>query len=175
MNLRRIKIIIVSVVCVLGSVFVTTHTSFFNNSPTAKNAQQQRERAHVAYVIDGDTVVLRDGRRVRYIGIDAPETGTGYTHTKECYAQEATARNRALVGGRDVTLERDVSDVDKYGRLLRYVYVDNVFVNKALVEEGFAKARRYRPDIKYARILESAQKNARAAQRGLWGTCQKER
>ncbi len=133
----------------------------------------EREIAHVAYVIDGDTIVLSDGRKVRYIGIDAPETGKGYDKKRECYSAEATARNRALVDGRDILLERDTSDVDRYGRLLRYVYVDDVFVNDVLVREGFAIARKYPPDTKYTNHFFVVQKSAQENGGGLWSVCTK--
>ncbi len=130
-----------------------------------------RTTAHVAHVIDGDTVQLSDGRLVRYIGIDTPETGKGYAQTQECYAREATARNRALVAGKDVLLERDVSDTDRYGRLLRYVYVGDTFVNAVLVRDGFARARRYPPDTAHADEFAALQERARTQGKGLWGQC----
>lgn len=138
---------------------------------TAPQTTFTREIAHVARVIDGDTIVLSDGRLVRYIGIDTPESSKRYTYTPECYAKEATKRNRTLVENKDVLLERDVSDTDQYNRLLRYVYVDNLFVNEILVAEGFAVARRYRPDTTYAKIFESAEDTARVERKGLWGIC----
>src|SRR5690606_18046200 len=79
--------------------------------------QAGREAAVVASVTDGDTVVLADGRRLRYIGIDTPET------TGECYASEASARNAELVLGKTVYFEKDVSEFDPFERLLRYVYL----------------------------------------------------
>jgi micrococcal nuclease len=78
--------------------------------------------ALVSRVIDGDTVELGDGSRVRYIGMDTPESAG------DCYAREATARNIALVLNRVVQLEKDVSETGQRGRLLRYVYVDGVMV-----------------------------------------------
>ncbi len=129
------------------------------------------ERARVRHVIDGDTIVLADGRVVRYIGIDTPETGTGYTAHRECYARQATERNRELVEGKVVRMVRDVSQTDRYGRLLRYVYVGDVFVNDVLVREGYAVARRYPPDIRYSKELEAAQREAQRHRRGIHGAC----
>ncbi|GAF76144.1 unnamed protein product, partial [marine sediment metagenome] len=76
-------------------------------------------------MIDGDTIIIEGDYRVRYIGIDAPEI---YPELEAC-GMEALEVNRALVEGREVRLEQDVSETDKYGRLLRYVYVDDIFVN----------------------------------------------
>ena len=80
------------------------------------------EQALVIRVIDGDTIELQDGSRVRYLGIDTPETD-------EYYYTEATAKNRELVEGKIVELQSGKRDQDKYDRLLRYVYVNGVFVN----------------------------------------------
>ena len=118
----------------------------------------------VTRVIDGDTVVIDTGQRVRYIGIDTPEV---YPQP-EAGGMEAWQANRQLVEGKKVRLERDVSETDKYGRLLRYVYVDDVFVNAELVRLGLAEAKAYPPDIKYQDYLEEMEAEARAAGRGMW-------
>jgi endonuclease YncB( thermonuclease family) len=101
-------------------------------SPSEPETLQGLLTALVSRVIDGDTVELGDGSRVRYIGMDTPETAG------DCYNREATARNIELVLNRVVQLEKDVSETDQYGRLLRYVYVDGVMVNEVLVREGYA-------------------------------------
>ncbi|RJQ54073.1 MAG: hypothetical protein C4521_04260 [Actinobacteria bacterium] len=119
--------------------------------------------AVVSRVIDGDTVELANGRRVRYIGIDTPERG-------KPYCEEASSRNRRLVEGKRVKLVKDVSETDKYGRLLRYVYVGSTFVNAALVRDGYAMAYTYPPDVKYADYFVWLQGQARTANRGLWGS-----
>jgi micrococcal nuclease len=111
--------------------------------------------------------------KVRYIGIDTPET----IHSGQkvgCLADEATLRNMELVEGKQVTLIKDVSEVDKYNRLLRYVYVNDVFINKVLVDEGYAKAVTYPPDVRFSKDFLEAEKVARESSVGLWGaTCDK--
>ncbi|GJM41932.1 MAG: nuclease [Ardenticatenaceae bacterium] len=100
------------------------------------------ETAVVTEVIDGDTInVLVDGRsyRVRYIGIDTPE------RDEACFA-DATAANAAFVEGQTVRLVTDVSNTDRFDRLLRYVYVDDILVNAELVAGGWAESKRYQPD-----------------------------
>jgi len=119
------------------------------------------EQALVTSVIDGDTVELADGRRVRYLGIDTPESG-------EYYAEEATARNKELVEGKTVELQRGDRDQDEYGRLLRYVYVDGVFVNAELIAQGYAKAYIFDPDDRYSQILVQLEQYAKMKNRGLW-------
>ena len=121
------------------------------------------EQALVTSVIDGDTVELADGRRVRYLGIDTPESG-------EYYAEEATARNKELVEGKTIELQRGDRDQDEYGRLLRYVYVDGVFVNAELIAGGYAKAYIFDPDDRYSQILVQLEQYAKMRERGLWAT-----
>jgi len=101
---------------------------------------------------------------VRYIGIDTPEI---YPQS-EPFGREAWQANRRLVEGKRVRLERDVSETDKYGRLLRYVYVDGVFVNAELVKQGLARAKAYPPDTKYQDYLRQMETEAREAGRGMW-------
>jgi micrococcal nuclease len=132
----------------------------------------------VTRVIDGDTIeVMYHGvpTRVRYIGVDTPET-VHPSKPVECFGVEASAKNKALVLGQEIRLERDISDTDRYGRLLRYVYVDDVFVNHVLVAEGYAHARSYPPDVAFSDIFRQAEREAREAGRGLWGTdCEAEK
>ena len=116
-------------------------------------------------VIDGDTIVIAGGAHVRYIGMDTPEI---YPEV-EYYGLEAKAKNIELVEGKLVTLVKDVSETDKYGRLLRYVYVDGVFVNGELVRLGYARAVAYSPDTKYESLLSQLEKEAKAAKLGIWG------
>lgn len=120
----------------------------------------------VTKVIDGDTIVLESGEVVRYIGIDTPESA------KECFASESKDKNSELVVEKSVRLEKDVSERDRYNRLLRYVFVDNVFVNDFLVREGYATAVSYPPDVKYQEQFRQAEREAFDANRGLWGGCQ---
>ena len=124
------------------------------------------EQATVTRVIDGDTIDVRlNGRteRVRYIGINTPE------RDEVCY-EAATAANAALVSGQQVTLVRDVSETDSYGRLLRYVYVGDVFVNGEMVADGYAESRAYPPDTRQQMYLDSLERAAKAAGRGCHPT-----
>lgn len=118
------------------------------------------ETAVVTHIVDGDTIdVTINGNewRVRYIGMDTPEIGSA------C-AREATAANASLVAGQTVRLVRDVSQTDRYGRLLRYVYVGDTFVNGALVAGGWAIAKDYPPDTAMAAVLHSLE--SQGANRG---------
>ncbi|MFC1905403.1 thermonuclease family protein [Chloroflexota bacterium] len=112
-------------------------------------------------VIDGDTIIITGGYRVRYIGIDAPENG-------QPYFTEAMEANSKFVERKNVTLEKDISEKDKYGRLLYYVYVDNIFVNAEMVRLGYAHAKTYPPNIKHQIYLEAIENEARQLKRGIW-------
>ena len=117
---------------------------------TSKARRRGKESAYCTRVIDGDTIqVIVDGRleRVRYIGMDTPEVGeSGY--------KSATEANRHLVVGRTITMQRDKTDRDKYGRLLRYVWVGKTFVNAKLVRMGKATVMVVAPNVR--RIQEIA-------------------
>ena len=132
--------------------------------PPLTGCQALPDTARVTQVIDGDTIIIAGGFRVRYIGIDAPEVHP----TTEVFGIEAWQANRDLVEGKTVRLERDVSDTDRYGRLLRYVYVDNTFVNAELVRRGLARAKAYPPDTKHQDYLQALETEARHAGRGIW-------
>jgi endonuclease YncB( thermonuclease family) len=129
---------------------------------------------YVVRVIDGDTIeVERNGElaTVRYIGIDTPEVERP-NQAGECYGTEAKYENARLVHGMPVRLVRDVSDTDQYGRLLRYVYYEDKFINLALVQGGFAEAKTYNPNIAKQSELDTAETAAVAAKRGIWSeTC----
>src|SRR5436309_10865554 len=111
--------------------------------------------ARVTRVVDGDTIHVEVGGkdyRLRYIGIDTPET-VDPRRPVGCFGAEASERNRQLVEGRTVGLEKDVSETDSFGRLLRYVWVEDQMVNEALVEEGYALAAPYPPDVRYSGVF----------------------
>lgn len=123
------------------------------------------EEALVTYIVDGDTIdVSIDGNtyRIRYIGMDTPERGAPYF-------DEATEANRELVEDQAVILVKDVSETDRYGRLLRYVYLqDGTFINAELVRQGYAVIATFPPDVRHQDLFLTLQQEARDADRGLW-------
>ena len=142
--------------------------------PACIPANAPLEVGLVTSVVDGDTIhVLIDGQdhSLRYIGIDTPET----VHPEipvEYFGPEASAKNKELVEGKSVILVKDVSDTDQYGRLLRYVFVEDLaglFVNFELVRAGYAHASTYPPDVACADFFSQAEQAARVALAGLWG------
>ena len=120
----------------------------------------QAETVTVLRVIDGDTCLLEDGRRVRYLGINAPEKG-------DPHAAEATLANNTLVGGKAIRLEPSRTRRDRDNRLLAYVFVGDTFVNEELVRQGHAHLR-HSVRAKYLQRLLQAQDEARTAGLGLW-------
>lgn len=126
--------------------------------------------ALVTQVVDGDTIYVEmkgEQRTVRYIGVDTPEVDARLG--VECFGAEASASNEELVEGEMVGLEKDVSETDQYGRLLRYVWLGGEMVNSILVREGYAEAKRYPPDVRYQALLDGLEKDARASGAGQWG------
>lgn len=121
----------------------------------------------VASVPDGDGLNLADGRRVRYIGLDAPEMG-GSGQAAEPYAAQAKAFNARLVLHQRVRLLRDASDTDRHGRLLRYVYAGKLFVNAEIVAAGWATTLTVWPDERHVAEFEHLEQEARRQRRGMW-------
>ena len=122
----------------------------------------------VVSITDGDTirVQLGSGReeRVRYIGIDTPERG-------DCFSRRATSLNARLVADREVRLEPDADERDRYGRLLAYVYAGDVFVNRELVRRGVAQPLTVPPNVRHADEFRRLADRARGEGSGLWSAC----
>jgi endonuclease YncB( thermonuclease family) len=126
----------------------------------------------VKYVIDGDTIILANNQKVRYIGVDTPETmrkiETGFVHDPKLFGEEAKEFNRRMVEGKVVRLEFDIVKKDNYGRLLAYCFAGDKFVNVELLRNGLAMLYTYVPNIKYVDILVKAQEEARESGINLW-------
>ena len=116
----------------------------------------------VTNVVDGDTLDLNNSYRIRFSGINTPETG-------ECYHDEAWNRLKELTLGKEVFIEEDISDEDKYERKLRYIYVDNKLVNGIMVSEGYAKVYdKYKADTKRYSELKQLEAPAIKNNLGVW-------
>lgn len=167
---------------IISEVNPTPQTSVENQidleTKTSTVSAQFTERAKVVKVIDGDTIeVLMNGQnlKIRYIGVDTPET-VDPRRGVQCFGKQASDENKQLVEGKEVFLEKDVSETDKYNRLLRYVYLpinegSLLFVNDYLVRAGFAKSSTYPPDVKHQERFSAAQKEAQEKGLGLWNQC----
>jgi micrococcal nuclease len=137
-------------------------------TPTNENKQTRKEveiagedLVVVSRIIDGDTIELESGKQVRLICIDTPERGQNFY-------EEASNYLSWLVLNKEIRLEKDVSETDKYQRLLRYVYVDDSFVNELMVLNGYAKAYPYSPDTKLCPLIQEAETRAKEDKLGIW-------
>jgi micrococcal nuclease len=126
--------------------------------------------ATVVNIVDGDTIQVRIGDRlekVRYIGMNTPEVHHP-RKGEEPGGREASEVNRRLVAGKQVRIELDVQERDRYGRLLAYVWVGDTMVNAELVRRGYAQVMTIPPNVRYQQLLLKLQREAREAGRGLW-------
>lgn len=140
-------------------------------APPATPVEPNFEEAFVIYVVDGDTIDVVIGHTeylVRYLLVDAPETRDPDTDV-EPFGPEAAAFNESLVKGQNVILERDVSDTDQYGRLLRYVWLSDRLINEELLRRGLAQVAESPPNAKYADRFLAVQGEAQASSVGMWG------
>lgn len=147
------------------------YTSFHRIAPSSS-------ARNVLDVIDGDTIKLAGNLSMRYIGIDTPEVGErqngAYRYNPQPFALEAKELNKALVEGKQIRIEYDVTKKDSYGRLLGYCFVkdqagNETFVNEKILEEGLGFVFTYPPNVKYTDRFVQAQEKARRQKKGIWG------
>lgn len=156
--------------------------------PSGSNTQSAAPGKQVSYdnilatrVVDGDTLKLENGQRVRLIGVDTPEVYESvklYRDAQRSGQDIATIKalgkrsskfTKELVQGKAVRLEFDVEKKDKYGRLLAYVYLlDGTFVNAEIIKQGYASMLTYPPNVKHVELFEKLYQEARDNHRGLW-------
>ncbi|MBS3050761.1 MAG: thermonuclease family protein [Candidatus Aenigmarchaeota archaeon] len=153
MGRKKIRLPLIFVVIILIAYGVNSYVSDMSLS--------QKEESYVTKVIDGDTVVIGGGQRVRLLSIDTRERG------ENCY-NEAKQRLEELVLLKNITLERDKEDKDRYDRLLRYIYVGDEMINIQMIEEGLAVAYIYEPNVKYRSAFLEAETAARDEGGCVW-------
>ncbi|PID51993.1 MAG: hypothetical protein CR972_04330 [Candidatus Moraniibacteriota bacterium] len=171
---KNSKNIIVAVVFAVATFFyVFTGEDYFELFDRSQEVLQDTENKKnegslsaegiysVIHIVDGDTFDIENGERVRMIGIDTPERG-------EVYYKEAKEYLKILIHGKKVRLVKDVSERDRYGRLLRHVYVDDQWINKKMIRDGFARLVTYAPDVAHVADFTSAERAARKEHIGLW-------
>lgn len=142
-----------------------------NQKQEVKGIQDNKDGlVKVTKVIDGDTIEIESGEKVRLIGVNTPET-VDPRRKVQCFGKEASSFTKENLEGKFVKLEKDVSEKDKYGRLLRYVHAGGVLFNEELIKQGYAEVSTYPPDVKYKDRFLLAQKHARENNLGLWGKC----
>lgn len=177
----RKKSFIISIIFLVFIFLETLTNQFINKNPQQDKSQYTNPDVKgessnkdifvkVKKIIDGDTIQIEGGEKVRYIGIDTPET-VDPRKSVGCFGKEASNKNKELVEGKIVKLVKDVSENDKYKRLLRYVWVGDIFVNDYLVRQGYATAVTFPPDIRYQKQFRNAQQEAKTKNLGLWSLC----
>lgn len=156
----------------LISIFIVL---IFSLVYVGRKAHLDTDYSHIKVrkVVDGDTVILANGEKLRYIGINTPElrrkVGVQWIYDPQPFAEDSTEFNRKLVGAKFVRLEFDVEERDRYGRLLAYVYLeDGTFVNAELIKKGYAEIMTIPPNLKYTDLFLRLQRQARENKRGLW-------
>ena len=160
-----------------SSLSVTTVRPTHRNSSAAAPPRPERLQGplRVTQVVDGDTIKVSNGRTLRLIGVDTPET-VDPRKPVQCFGREASARAHALLDGAEVQLEYDATQgrLDKYGRTLAYVWMaDGRLYNETIIAEGYAHEYTYAIPYRYQDAFRAAERSARQAERGLWAptTC----
>ena len=184
--LKRNKILAKFLIFCLLIVLAFANKNFTDDSDISKDFSTNKEedsflKAKVTKVIDGDTIKVDiDGKvyKVRFIGINCPEIG----ENEEFFGKEAYEFTKEKLHGREIFLQKDVSETDKYGRLLRYVWLEkpkdlnnpskdeirDFSINGILVREGYAKANYYPPDTSYTKFLKEIEKQAKKENLSMW-------
>lgn len=147
-----------------------------NKIPLSENTANTSISNHTKYtvirVVDGDTVKINfNGKEesVRLIGVDTPESVHPNSIKNTEFGKKASEFTKNYLAGKDITLEFDVQERDKYGRLLAYLYINGEMFNKILLQEGYAQVSTYPPNVKYVDEFTKIQENARNNKKGMWG------
>lgn len=178
---KLVKIFIAIIVLIVGlalgviskeEIYNLFEISSVNSTNVSSNTSMDENLYGVKEVVDGDTFkILYNGKetKVRLIGVDTPESvhPTATKNTEE--GKRASEYTKSLIEGKKVKLEFDVSQTDKYGRLLAYVYLESgEMLNKKLLEEGYAKIATYPPNVKYVELFTTVQDEAKKSKKGFW-------
>jgi micrococcal nuclease len=161
-NTMQLRILIILVV------------SLFNSAPLyPEDSKHPNDFYMVKRITDGDTFWIDDGTpkglKIRLIGVDAPESRNSGKKEIARFGKESSDYLTKLIAGKRVRLEFDVGRLDRYGRTLAYVYLeDGTFVNAALVKNGYATVMTVPPNVKYANTFLKLERKARKNKRGLW-------
>ncbi|MBD2862608.1 thermonuclease family protein [Paenibacillus oceani] len=151
-----------------GSGEASDMSGIWSRYPELKG--QKYETTEVKRVVDGDTLETKEGDKVRLIGMNTPETVKPNSPV-EAYGKEASAFSKKQLTGKTVYLFADAGDTDKYGRKLRYLFIqgESVMYNETLLREGYANTMTIVPNVTFAKTFVEAEREARNTNKGLWG------
>ena len=173
--MKKISTILILGILLFGCTGEVTSSPEASLSPKGSITDNNRSNLvqyEVIRVIDGDTVELKNGERLRYNDIDTPET-VHPSKPIECYGPEASKKNKELVEGETILVELGNPEKDRYGRLLGYVYINDLFVNAELVRGGYAEVNSYgNPGSKIVELI-NIERDAKLKSTGLWSSCVK--
>ena len=173
--MKKISTILILGILLFGCTVEVTSSpeaSLSSKGSKTDNNRSNLVQYEVIRVIDGDTVELKNGERLRYNDIDTPET-VHPSKPIECYGAEASKKNKELVEGETILVELGDPEKDRYGRLLGYVYIDDLFVNAELVRGGYAEVNSYgNPGSKIVELI-NIERDAKLKSTGLWSSCVK--
>ncbi|WP_262122163.1 thermonuclease family protein [Anaerococcus sp. Marseille-Q5996] len=166
------------------AIFIILGIALINNIDFFNNTNSDYETGRIVRVVDGDTAVVKiknENQKVRFIGVDTPEYNPK-RNISQPWGKEASEFSKNLLKDQIVYLEKDVSETDKYNRLLRYIWleppqdlsnptyeeIENLMINGILVRDGYARAKTYKPDTKYQYELKKIEKSAKNKKLAIW-------
>ena len=170
------SLLIIVMAVILDRLEIINIEDYLNGNETQEESQAlvgvtNIEFYQVTRVVDGDTFVINyngEDEKVRLIGVDTPESVHPDEDKNTEFGVSVSNFSKEMLLGKQIQIEFDVSQRDKYGRLLAYVYIDGQMYNKILLEKGYAKVATYPPNVKYVDDFTSIQKEARENKVGLW-------
>ena len=140
----------------------------YRKSAEKKNLPPSGITFTVKHITDGDTIITTSGEKIRFLGIDAPEVASDKMPA-QFFSEEAKTANKNMLEGKTIRLEFDIEKIDKYGRLLAYIFSrDGTFVNAKLIEDGNARSYFIPPNVKYYSQFKKLEKEAIKNRKGLW-------
>jgi micrococcal nuclease len=160
------KMIILVIVLLLVGIIISKIVASANMGKW--NVPKGLKKYKIVRVIDGDTIVVAKLGNIRLIGVNTPESKVNRMTGEQYYGEKASRFAKKLLEGKTVKLEFDEGREDKYGRILAYVYLDKIFVNALLVKKGYAKVLSMPPNVRYKKLFQTLEKEAKAKRKGLW-------
>ncbi len=171
------SLVVITIALLLDKLEVIDIKEYINSNESLQTETQRKQQVNdsslyeVVRVVDGDTFVINyngKNEKVRLIGVDTPESVHPNAEKNTEFGNQVSNFSKKMLTGKQVQIELDVEQRDKYGRLLVYAYIDGQMYNKILLEKGYAKIATYPPNVKHVEEFTALQKQARENKVGLW-------